>query len=383
MKYERAENLIVTKAKQSNTSRMVSWLAKNLLFVFVVVVPTICAAIYYSLASDVYVSESEFVVRSPQKNTGTGLGALLQSSGFSRSQDDVYAIQDYIESHDVVGVLNHEFDLKKMYGGSNIFYLNRFGVFGNTSFEHLNKYFLKNVHLELDSSSSIVTLQIKAYTAQDAHKLNERMLELSEDLVNKINNRGRSDQIRYAQNEVDRAKVELNRASNNLAAYRNKQHVFDTDKQSALQLQQVSKLQDQLSSTTAQINQIKAVAPDNPQIEVLENLRKTLQGQINQQMTGVAGNDASLSAQTAEYQKLQLDNSVAERQLASAMTSLESIRGEAQRKDVYIERIQQPSIPDEALEPMRLKGVAMIFVFCLILWQVLGMFVASVKEHRD
>ena len=54
-----------------------------------VIIPTALAVIYFGLiASDVYISESRFVVRSPQRQAQTGLGALLQGTGFSRSQDD-------------------------------------------------------------------------------------------------------------------------------------------------------------------------------------------------------------------------------------------------------------------------------------------------------
>lgn len=368
---------------QSLPLRVVGWVKRNVLFALVVVVPTIGAMVYYSVASDVYISSSKFVVRSPQKTTATGLGALLQSSGFIRSQDDVYAVQDYMASRDAASVLNHDLDLKKIYGNSSIDIFNRYGVFGHDTFEQLNKYFEKKIHLSLDSSSSIVTLEVRAYSAADATKVNERLLELSEELVNRINERGRSDQVQYAQEEVDRAKSIMDQAANALAEYRNKQHIFDTDKQSALQLQQVTKLQDQLTSTVAQISQIKAVAPDNPQIPVLENLRQTLQSQINQQMSGVAGGAASLSSHSSDYQKLMLDNSLAEKQLAAAMASLDEARNDAQRKEVYIERIAQPNTPDEALEPERLKGVFAVLLFSLVLWAVLGMFIASVKEHRE
>ena len=59
---------------------------KNRLFTAVVVIPTLLSAIYFGLiASDVYISESQFVIRSP-KNTAslTGIGAFLQSAGFAR-----------------------------------------------------------------------------------------------------------------------------------------------------------------------------------------------------------------------------------------------------------------------------------------------------------
>jgi len=52
------------------------------LFLLAVVLPTILAVLYFGFfASDVYVSESQFVIRSPDKQSATGLGVLLKSTG--------------------------------------------------------------------------------------------------------------------------------------------------------------------------------------------------------------------------------------------------------------------------------------------------------------
>ena len=74
----------------------------NLIFALTVLVPTGIAIIYYGLiASDIYISESRFVVRSPQRQSQTGLlSSLLSGTGFSRSQDDAYSVHDFIKSRE-------------------------------------------------------------------------------------------------------------------------------------------------------------------------------------------------------------------------------------------------------------------------------------------
>src|ERR1700745_2092797 len=64
-----------------------------------VLLPTMMAAVYYGgLASDRYVSEGRFVIRTASKptNLAGGLGALMQLIGMSRSQDDAYAVRDFL-----------------------------------------------------------------------------------------------------------------------------------------------------------------------------------------------------------------------------------------------------------------------------------------------
>jgi capsular polysaccharide transport system permease protein len=58
--------------------------AKNKILWLTVIIPTILASIYFGLiASDVYISESRFVVRSPQRQTQTGLNIPCRHGFFS------------------------------------------------------------------------------------------------------------------------------------------------------------------------------------------------------------------------------------------------------------------------------------------------------------
>ena len=95
------------------------------------------------------------------------------------------------------------------------------------------------------------------------------------------------------------------------------------------------------------------------------------------------GGDRSLANKAAEYQRLALDREFADKQLGSALASLEQARNEAQRKQLYLERIVQPSKPDMAMEPRRIRGVFTTLVLGLIAWGILSMLMAGVKEHQD
>src|SRR5690348_18357005 len=71
------------------------------LFMLVVVLPVAVSTIYYGfLASDVYISESSFVVRAPQKPSASPLGAILQSVGFSNASEEMSAAESYAVSRD-------------------------------------------------------------------------------------------------------------------------------------------------------------------------------------------------------------------------------------------------------------------------------------------
>ena len=355
------------------------------LFLATVIIPTIMAILYFGVfASDVYISESRFVVRSPDKPSTTGLGVLLKSTGFGNAGDEIYAAQDFMMSRDALQALNKKSAFVNAYTAPSVSFFDRFNSLGfGGTFEDLYKYYEKKVKVNQDTTSSIVTLNVRAYTAKDAQRFNEQLLEMAEATVNRLNARGRQDLIRFAEKEVTDAKSQSQDAAVALSVFRNQEGVVDPEKQATVQLQMISKLQDELIVTRTQLRELRAFAPQNPQIEVLAARASGLSAEINEQLGMVAGDKKSLSSRAAQYQRLWLESQFADKQLASAMASLEEARNEARRKQAYVERIVQPNLPDDSLEPRRIRGIIATFVLGLATWGILSMLIAGMREHRD
>lgn len=354
------------------------------LFLLTVVVPTALAFLYFGLfASDVYISESRFVVRSPDKPAASGLGVLLKSAGFSNAGDEIFAAHEFVKSRDALKDLNRNGAVANAYGNSGISIFDRFNPLGlSGSFEDLYAYYRRKVSVEYATTSSITTLIVRAYSPKDAERFNRQLLERSEELVNRLNNRGRTDMVQFATQEVVEAKIAAREAALSLARFRNARGIIDPEKQATLQLQMVSKLQDELIGARTQLQQLRSMAPENPQIPILEVRISSLSREIDEQLGLVAGSRRSLSASAAQFQRLELEREFADRRLAAAMNSLEEARNDARRKQAYVERIVQPSLADEAVEPKRLRGILATLLLGLVAWAVLKMLLAGIREHH-
>jgi capsular polysaccharide transport system permease protein len=363
---------------------MLKTFKKHKLFWLTVVLPTFIAIINFGfIAADVYSSEARFVVRSPERQTATPLGQLLKGSGFVRSQDDSYTVQDYILSRDALQALNKNLNLRAAYAKGDL--LSRFpGLDWDDSFENMHRYYQRMVSIQHDQVSSILTVTVRAFSAEEAHKINQQLLEMSEALINQLNERARQDMIRFAANEVAEAEKKAKEAALALARYRDEKGVIDPEKQSAIPLQQVAKLQDELIAAKAQLAQLQLLTKENPQIPVLRQRIQMLESEIAIESARVAGmSGRSLASKAVEFQRLTLEKEFADKQLATALVSLEQARSEAQRQQLYLERIAQPSLPDAAMEPRRLRSILAVFVLGLIAWGVLSMLIAGIKEHMD
>ncbi len=359
---------------------------KNRLFTAVVVIPTLLSAIYFGLiASDVYISESQFVIRSP-KNTAslTGIGAFLQSAGFARSADDTYTVHAYMRSRDAIAGLNQNDALSTHYSGKKIDMLSRFNSMGMSgTAEDFFHYFQKYLSIDLDTASSITTLKIRAFSPDEAQRVNDQLLQMGENLINQLNARGRQDLISYAQTEVQQSEQRAIEAAKALNDYRIRNNIFDAKQQAQIQAQLITKLQDQLIAIKTQLAQVQAVTPDNPQIPALKARERSVQKEINVQMAKVLGGGESIANKTGDFERLTLESKLAEQHLGTAITALNNANAEAQKKQLYLERIVQPNKPDVALEPQRWHNIIASFVLSLIVFGILKLLLSSIREHQQ
>src|ERR1700738_1346902 len=112
----------------------------NIWFWALVGLPTLVAGVYYfAVASDLYLSEAKFIVRSPKQVQASGIGALLQSTGLGRAADDTAAVQDFVMSRDAVRKLEQKNDLRTVLGRPGGDFVTRFPgiLFWREDFEAL------------------------------------------------------------------------------------------------------------------------------------------------------------------------------------------------------------------------------------------------------
>ncbi len=361
----------------------------SLLFMLTVFIPTVLASIYFGMiASDIYISESHFVVvRSSQKQShSSGLSQLMQGSGLSHGQDDTAAVNDFIQSRDALQRLEEKMGISKSFGSAEVDRIERFAGLDwwDRSFENFFKYYTgRIIDVSLDPASSISTLKVSAFSAEEAQRINAMLLEMGEELINELNKRIRMDKIGFASTEVENATNKVKAATIAVSEYRNKHGVFDPEGQSRLELEGASKLQGDLVTARSELAQLEAASPQSPAIPGLRQRIRTLSSEIKSQTARVAGAEVSFSKYGPEYDRLQIDEKVAGKLLETAFQSLEHARNEAIQQELYLQRMVEPNKPDCAIEPRRLRDIGTTFLLGLLTWGVLGLILAGVREHHE
>lgn len=354
------------------------------LFLAVVALPTLLATIYFGLlAEDVYVSESRFLVRSPSKPDVSPLGSILSAGAITGATEETNAVREYLGSRAALAEVDRQGLVRKAYGAPEIFFLDRFGGITGDSFEQLYDYFSGKVAVEEGESVPVLRVRVEAFDPKQAQQINERLLQGSEALVNTLSQRARTDAIGFARDEVSQARDEARSASLALARFRDRQGIIDPELQAQVGLQTISQLQEELIATRTQLQQMRTYTPQASQIPFLRTQVAELEKEIAEQTAKIAGGSRSLSSNTARFQELTLANQFAEQQLAVSLASLQEAQADARRKQAYVERIAEPSLPDYAVYPLRLRNIFATFLLGLLAWGVLSMLIVGIREHRE
>ncbi len=362
-----------------------SWIARHRWFALFVILPVLVSALYYGLiASDQYVSNSSFVIKSSAQRPGqlSTFANLFQSTGLSSGQEQAEEVIAYIESRTALSDLQKRIDVRGKFAAANADWLSRFPApWRSDRFEDLYKFYGNMVTVRMDKETGVAVLEVKAFTPEDAHDLNANLLTLSENLVNRLNLRAQHTAIAEAEKRVGDAEVRVSNARVALANYRNDQQLLDPGKQASGVLDVSNKLVSEQVALQGQLSLMRHEAPQNPTIPALAVRLAAIDRAIGAQNGRAVGTSYGIASKLGNYERLAAEQDFATQNLAAAGTSLEQARIEAQKQQFYLERVAEPNAPDLALFPHRLSDLLTITGSLLCLYFIGWMFVVGILEH--
>ena len=364
------------------TARLIG---RHTLFSVLVVAPVLIAIAYFGLfASDQYLSQASFLVKSPgQQGAQTStLANLIQTTGLSRGQEETNAVLDYVRSRNALEDLQKRIDVRAMFTSPAADRLARYPFpLYQDRFENLYDYYKGKVEVYLDTETGLAVLRVKAFSAADAHAISSGLLSLSEDLVNKLNGRAHEQGIIEAKRRVIEAEERVRKASVAMTMFRNKQSLIDPKLQATSIQEIVTRLAGQKSDLQTRLDRMQKAAPDSPGIAVMRSQIAALTREIDSQTERMAGGDAAISSKLGNYEYLALEQSFAARMLESANTSFEMARVESDKQQFYLQRVVEPNTPDMARYPRRINSIFVVFGVALCLFMIGWMLRAGILEH--
>lgn len=336
-----------------------------------VALPILCGGLYFGLiASDRYVSQSEFIVRSADGSGATRLASMVSaqagaaaSAGIGGGDSNAQIVVSFIESHDGMKTVDDSRNLRSLFSRSNADFLSAYpSPFRADSAYQLEQYFSQMIAVDYDPATGVIKLTTEAFRPEDAKAIGESLLVGAEAFVNRMDTRARQDAIRTASDQVVAAYKEVIQARAKLTNFREREKLIDPITMSEGIIKTVSDLASQSAAIKVQLSDLAKNAPASSQIAVLRSQVASIEQQIAAQQRKLVGPDGSMTPVLAEYQQLSLQQEFADRSYTVALEQAEAARLQASRQNVFIERISGPTLADYATEPRRLLMIMLVVV---------------------
>lgn len=355
------------------------------LFITVVVLPCLVASLYlFVLASDRYLSEVKFVVRSAGAESSLGQpgNVSVGMHGLSRAHDDAYVVNEYVTSRDALAWLTEHENLRDVFSRQGADIINRYPNFYTADTrEGFYRYFKRMVSSDLDDATGISTVSVEAFSAEDAQRIARGLVHASEALVNKINARSDADAVAIADEDIARAKARVEQLEARLQEYRSRAGFVDVQAENLSALRTITDLSTSLARLEATLRQQRMAMPGSPVTRNLEAQAASLRAEIARRKDAVAGSDSSIASKAGEYGQLNAELSIAKTAWTNAEAYRETARRNAERQHLYLQTVVDANAPDQFTYPRRKLYLLLTFLIAEMIFIIARYIRQYAYEH--
>ncbi|SFK47531.1 capsular polysaccharide transport system permease protein [Pseudovibrio ascidiaceicola] len=366
-------------------------------FALMVLLPSLLGATYFLLiASDRYSSTIGFSVRGMDGSSAGGdfLGALTGLASVGTTTTDSFILMDYLEGREVVERLSKDEGILSHLSEDSVDFIYRLDQ--SMPIEELVEYWQSMITTSFDNTSSIIEVEVQAFSPEMTERIASRVLSYGSELVNTLSQNARRDAVKFAEEEVRRAELRLKMIRMRMKNFRSAESSIDPTKNAEVQIELIAGLEKQLLDTRSRLaTLVGTIDESSPTIRQLRKQEEVLIKQILNKRDEISGRNptplqqategadrlSSLSALLANYEELVVEQEFAQQAYTAALAGLERSRAEADRQQRYLAVFKPPSKPQEAIYPRRLINSLILFLGLLAIWALVTVIAYSIRDH--
>lgn len=355
--------------------------------IVLIALPLALASIYFTLfAADRFVSESTIALQHTGNDASSAPGAALLLAGLNTpSREETLYVRQYMRSLGLLQALDARLGLRKHYEAQKLDLLTR--LWDGTSQEGFLDYYRKRVEVSMDDLSSTLTLRVQGFDPDFAQRLNRAVLDESERFVNEMSHRLAREKLSFAEGELARAAGRLQQARTDVLAFQDKNRLLDPAVQAEASGRMTAELQASITKAEADLRSLRTfMNEDAYQVKALRTQIEATRAQLEierARATGSGKQSDRLGALTIEFQGMKLKADFALDAYKLALAAVENARIDATRKLKSLVVIEPATLPETAEYPRRLYNLATLLVGCLLLYGVVRLVIATIREHQD
>ena len=383
VKTEDGKSIVVREL--GKTTRMVNRIFRGIFLVIYMF--SIVACIYWTIASDRYVSEAVVLVQNTETGGASSPSDLLSMfTGGSGNKTDQMLLIEFLTSIDMLNKLDSELDLRGHYSDTNADIISRMWS-KDISTEWFYKYFKNRVTVAYDEYSGVVRISAQAFDPETATKITTLLVQNGEDFMNKLSHKIADEQVLFLSQQVEISKNELLVANEQLLDFQNKRNMVSPTTEVENYQSLIANLEKQKSEILVKIDTLPANLGNNNHIKqsMLTNI-KAIEEQISklrEKITNANEKVSALNELADEERLLKMDVEFKKEIYSSTLSGLAKGKLSAARLIKNVGILQSPSKPQYAVKPERLYSIAATIVVMLLVLGMLQLLKAVILDHVD
>ncbi len=361
-------------------------------FLLCVVVPAALTAGYLSTrAADQFASRVGFSVRQMNQSTSGALVGLTGLAGFAglsgSASDDGNILNDFLQSHEIVAQLDSDLDLRGIW--SRYFETDPLFSFDEqAAFEDLHRFWGSMVHVNYDNSAGIVSVEARAFSAQEAQLIASAIAQASSMKINDLSRIAQEDAIRLSQIEFEETKAKLSNARNLLSEFRNQSQIIDPSASLQIHMGLLGNLQSQLADTLIRHDLLAGTTHNTDrrlirikrEIDIIE--KRIAAEKANLGLGGKSIGARPFAVLIGEYETIEIEMRFATEAYVQAQTALNLARTDARRQSRYLATHVSPTLPESSEYPKKPRLTLMVSAFLFLGWALVSLKVSSLRARR-
>ncbi|OUS07073.1 hypothetical protein A9Q96_07100 [Rhodobacterales bacterium 52_120_T64] len=350
---------------------------------FFVVLPTfLVGRYYYTIATDMYETQSEFVIQKSEAAGASALGGLFSGTGFANSADSI-TVQGYLTSREAMMRLDDELGYRAHFQQEFIDDLQRLS--SDASLEDAYELYEKNVKVGYDLTEGVIHLEVIAASPEISQAFSNALIDFAEERVDELSKRVREDQMDGAQKAYDTAETEMFAAQAEVLRLQQSRGVLSADAEIAAQMGIINSLELQIEDKLLDLAEIL----DNPNPNVIRSdiLEREIDRRIErvaylrQKLTETTSSSVSLATISGELQIAETNMLTRQAMLQQSLQLFETARVDAGRQVRYLSIGVTPIAPDVPTYPRKLEGTILAFIIFMGIYIMVSLTVAILREQ--
>ncbi len=355
------------------------------LWLVMIATPMLLLLVYLLIFSQPrFVSESKVAVKRPADidTASLNVGLLLGGSTSSSAEDSLY-LKEYINSPDMMHTLNKQLNFHQAFGESGLDFLYHLSIHATN--EQLLDYYRQRISASYDEKNGLLTIQTQGFTPEFALLFNRAVLKESERFINELSHQISREQMKFAEEQLQQARVRLNTSKQALITYQNSHNILDPLASAEAATTLVNSLWAKKIEMEADLrNLLTYLRSDAPQVVSARNAISSLQSQIDQEQSKITAPEGKkLNSMAADFEEIK-SQAVFEGDLyALALKAFEKTRVESARKLKTLATISTPQQAQESAFPNVPYLLMSWLLVCCLLYGVTRLLLTIIEDHRD